>query len=104
MPTVAETVDDVGGVTHNFEQPRMRLHRFEGRHDLHPLIRRVGLAAAGESAIDNRPGPSAGTRVTAARTIGVHDCCHAFSVAQVRAKTRHPPFTQNQRSYLPVTR
>ena len=76
-PPVGEALDDVGRVAHHLHPVgrvgRQRPQGLERRGDLHALIGRVALGAAGVGPAGHGPGPPARTGIAPARAVGVHD-------------------------------
>ena len=72
-PPVAEAIDHVGRVAVDVHRALDRLERPDHGGDLHPLVGRARLGAAGEGPVGHRPRPAPGPGVPEARTVGVHD-------------------------------
>src|SRR5664280_3130781 len=73
VPLVLKALDHVGRVAHDLDGSLGVLaQRINDREDFHPLIRRVGVAAARVLLVPAGPRPTARSRVTAARAIGMN--------------------------------
>src|SRR5690606_30795515 len=72
-PTLLETIDDVGRVTHHLDRSRVGEHRLIGSGHLHALVGGVLFGAGCEQAALHRPSPTPRPRIATAGTIGVGD-------------------------------
>src|SRR5665213_2023462 len=73
VPLVLKALDHVGRIAHDLDGSLGVLTQcFNNRADFHPLIRRVRVAAARVLLVPTSPRPTARSRVTAARAVGMN--------------------------------